>query len=54
MTPTDLINVARCNKQRMMQDKTYTLQNTSQHDRWLEVYSTTRHALKLAVLVSKH
>lgn len=53
MTTQDWINVARCNQKRMIEDKTYTLCFTSQHDRFLEIWSTTITALKLAQRVSK-
>lgn len=53
MTTEDWINIARCNQKRMMQDLTYTLFNTSQHERYLEVWKTTNAALKLAQRASK-
>jgi hypothetical protein len=48
MNAQDWINVARCNQRRMMQDKIYTLFNTSQHDVFLAHWNTTNAALKLA------
>lgn len=50
MNTADWINIARCNQQRMVNDseRVYTFKNTSKHDRFLEVYSTTRAALNLA------
>lgn len=52
MNAQDWINIARCNQKRMIEDLTYTL-NTSQHDRYLQVWNTTNAALKLAQRASK-
>lgn len=48
MTSADWINIARCNKERMMQNKIYTYKDTVKHDIFLEHWQTTRAALKLA------
>lgn len=50
MNATDWLNVAKCNSKRMLDDKEriYTLCHTSQHQRWREVYDTTRVALAMA------
>lgn len=53
MTTQDWINIARCNQKRMIEDLSYTLCFTSQHDRFLEIWSTTIAALKLAQRASK-
>jgi hypothetical protein len=53
MTSSDWINIAICNQKRMIQDKSYTLCFTSQHDRYLEIWNTTNAALKLAQRASK-
>lgn len=50
MKAFDWINIALCNKKRMMLDpeRIYTLKDTSMHDRFIEVWQTTDKALKLA------
>ena len=48
MTALDWINVARCNQQRMMQDKIYTYRGTCKHDVFIAHWQTTNAALKLA------
>jgi hypothetical protein len=53
MNAQDWINIARCNQKRMIEDLSYTLFNTSQHDRYLEIWGTTNTALKLAQRASK-
>jgi hypothetical protein len=50
MNASDWLNIAKCNSKRMFDDKEriYTLCHTSQHERWQEVYATTRLALAQA------
>jgi hypothetical protein len=50
MNSSDWINIAICNKKRMMLDpeRIYTLKDTCKHGRFLEVWQTTRAALRLA------
>jgi hypothetical protein len=50
MNATDWLNVAKCNSKRMLEDpeRLYTFRNTSRHERWSEVYSTTKLALTQA------
>ncbi len=50
MKTSDWINIAICNKKRMMLDpeRIYTLKDTCKHDRFLEVWQTTNAALKQA------
>lgn len=52
MQTSDWVNVARCNRQRMMQDRIYTFKDTILHDRFVEVWLTTRAALELAAKAS--
>lgn len=56
MKTSDWINIAICNKKRMMLDpeRIYTFKDTCKHDRFLEVWQTTKAALNLAETASAY
>ena len=54
MTSSDWINIALCNKQRMLENKIYTYKDTTMHDVFLQHWQTTQAALKLAQKASNY